>query len=257
MSALHQDMAVVPKTFLQRVFRRGVGHLVDVDHHVIGVAQQMSHHRGADKSAPAGQQKLHGAAHPCHFAAGAVTSIRPLRQPFSFASLTETARPTLFAHTSVCCSSSTGPKPKRSALRPGQNEMEELFGGENGVLRRQRPLGDGAVQQGGDQRGALARPGLAHHQRQFRKASAFRDQQAVQCDRLRRQRHRQDAAKPRRSSAASRLSASAQSPALDSHFAINRSSTARNSAGLPLQRAYSVRLATPQVRAIASIVVAA
>ena len=51
---LHQNVAVVPKTFLQRIFRGGVGHLVDIDHHVVGVAQQMSHHSGADKSASAG-----------------------------------------------------------------------------------------------------------------------------------------------------------------------------------------------------------
>ena len=62
---LDQDMAVVPKTFLQRVFRGGVGHLVDIDDDVIGVAQQVAHHGGADKSASAGQQKLHEAAHPC------------------------------------------------------------------------------------------------------------------------------------------------------------------------------------------------
>ena len=35
---LHQKMPVMPETLLQRVFRRGVGHLVHVDDHMIGVA---------------------------------------------------------------------------------------------------------------------------------------------------------------------------------------------------------------------------
>src|SRR5271167_4922874 len=45
-----QDMTIVSQTFLKRVLGRGVGHLVDIDHGMIGVAQQITHDGGADKS---------------------------------------------------------------------------------------------------------------------------------------------------------------------------------------------------------------
>ena len=54
-----QQMAVVVARFLQRVFRGGVGHLVDVDHHVVGPAQDVANHGGADEAAPARQYYLH------------------------------------------------------------------------------------------------------------------------------------------------------------------------------------------------------
>ncbi len=49
-----QDMAVVSGCLLQRVFRRGVSHLVDIDHHVIGLTKQVAYHGGTDEPATAG-----------------------------------------------------------------------------------------------------------------------------------------------------------------------------------------------------------
>ena len=40
---------------LQRLFRGGVGHLVDVDHHVAGVPDQMADHGGPDETTATGQ----------------------------------------------------------------------------------------------------------------------------------------------------------------------------------------------------------
>ena len=54
-----QHVAVVVARLLQRLLRGGVGHLVDVDHHVVGVAHQVAHHGGTDEAATAGQQHLH------------------------------------------------------------------------------------------------------------------------------------------------------------------------------------------------------
>ena len=54
-----QDMTRMVPAFLQRVFGRRVGHLVDVDDRMSGRTQQMAHHGGSDESAAAGQQNLH------------------------------------------------------------------------------------------------------------------------------------------------------------------------------------------------------
>ena len=54
-----QHMPVVAPPLLQRLLRGGVGHLVDIDHHMVGVAQQMTHHGGAYEAASARQQYLH------------------------------------------------------------------------------------------------------------------------------------------------------------------------------------------------------
>ena len=59
-----QDVAVVRPRLLQRVLGGGVGHLVDVDHHVVGVADQVADHGGADEPAAAGQQDLHSFSAP-------------------------------------------------------------------------------------------------------------------------------------------------------------------------------------------------
>ena len=54
-----QHMAGVAARLLQRLLRRGVGHLVDVDHDVIGAAHQVAHHGRTDEAAAAGQQHFH------------------------------------------------------------------------------------------------------------------------------------------------------------------------------------------------------
>ena len=56
-----QHVPVVAARFLQRILRCGIGQLVDVDHHVIGMAHQMAHHGGTDEAASAGQQEFHPA----------------------------------------------------------------------------------------------------------------------------------------------------------------------------------------------------
>ena len=45
----HQDMAVVPSCFLQCILGGRVGHLVDVYDDVVGLAQHVADHRGADE----------------------------------------------------------------------------------------------------------------------------------------------------------------------------------------------------------------
>ena len=60
----HQHMAVVPARLLQRLLGGRVGHLVDIDHDVVGVAQQVPHHRRADEPASAGQQQFNALGHP-------------------------------------------------------------------------------------------------------------------------------------------------------------------------------------------------
>jgi hypothetical protein len=54
-----QHVAVVCSRLLQRLLRRGVGQLVDVDHDVAAVPHQVAHHRGTDEAASAGQQEFH------------------------------------------------------------------------------------------------------------------------------------------------------------------------------------------------------
>src|SRR6185437_14766491 len=49
----------------QRVFRGGVGHLVDVADDMIRMPQQVAHDGGGDETTAAGQQKLHTHTHPC------------------------------------------------------------------------------------------------------------------------------------------------------------------------------------------------
>ena len=54
-----QNVTLVMPGFLQRLFRGGVGHLVDIDHDVTGLPDQMADHRGADETAAPGQQNFH------------------------------------------------------------------------------------------------------------------------------------------------------------------------------------------------------
>jgi len=61
---LHQDMAVMVPSLLERILGGGVGHFVDVDHDVAGLADQMADHGGADEPATSGQQQLHSAGIP-------------------------------------------------------------------------------------------------------------------------------------------------------------------------------------------------
>jgi hypothetical protein len=55
----HQYVAGMLAGFLERVLGRGVGHLVDVDNDMVGVAQHVADHGGTDKPASTGQQNLH------------------------------------------------------------------------------------------------------------------------------------------------------------------------------------------------------
>ena len=54
-----QHVARMAACLLQRLLRGGIGQLVDVDHHVVGVAHQVAHHGGSDEAASAGQQEFH------------------------------------------------------------------------------------------------------------------------------------------------------------------------------------------------------
>ena len=55
MSARTRTMAGVMARFLQRLLRGGVGHFVDIDNDVAGVADQMANDRGADEATATGQ----------------------------------------------------------------------------------------------------------------------------------------------------------------------------------------------------------
>ena len=74
---VHQDVTPVMPSLLQRVFGRGVGQLVHVDHDVIAVTDQVAHHGGPDEPASTGQQHLHtGKSFPLAVPAiGAMTGI--------------------------------------------------------------------------------------------------------------------------------------------------------------------------------------
>ena len=54
-----QHVAAVPACLLQRLLRRGIGHLVDIDRHVVAVANQVACHRRTDEAASARQQEFH------------------------------------------------------------------------------------------------------------------------------------------------------------------------------------------------------
>jgi len=55
MSAWTSRWRGVAARFLQRLFRGGVGHLIDIDHDVTGVADQAANDRGANEAAATGQ----------------------------------------------------------------------------------------------------------------------------------------------------------------------------------------------------------